>query len=226
VTGQTISEVLPFAVGVAIVPIPVIAVILVLFSRRARVNGPLFLLGWVAGLAVAFALVLALAGAANPSSDTTASDGVSWLRIGLGILLLLAAGRSWRKRPAAGTSQELPRWMTGMDDLAPAKAVGLSVLLAAANPKNLVLVIGAAAGVAQLGPSTGDAIAALVVFVAVGSSTVAAPVCYALLGGERAHATLDRSKGWLAANNAAVMTVLFLVFGAVLISNGLRSLTA
>ena len=63
--------------------------------------------------------MLALAGAADPSSDTTASDGVSWLRIGLGILLLFPAGRSWRKRPAAGTSQELPRWMTGIDDLSP-----------------------------------------------------------------------------------------------------------
>ena len=34
--GQGISEVLPFAVGVAISPVPIIAVILVLFSSRAR----------------------------------------------------------------------------------------------------------------------------------------------------------------------------------------------
>ena len=40
--GQGISEVLPFAVGVAIVPVPIIAVILMLFSQRARINGPLF----------------------------------------------------------------------------------------------------------------------------------------------------------------------------------------
>ena len=41
--GQAIGEVLPFAVGVAISPVPIIAVILVLFSARARVNGPAFL---------------------------------------------------------------------------------------------------------------------------------------------------------------------------------------
>lgn len=40
--GQGISEVLPFAIGVAVVPIPVIAVIVMLFSSRARVNGTVF----------------------------------------------------------------------------------------------------------------------------------------------------------------------------------------
>jgi len=50
--GQAISEVLTFAVGVAISPMPIIAVILMLFSQRAKVNGPAFLLGWVLALAV------------------------------------------------------------------------------------------------------------------------------------------------------------------------------
>ena len=35
--------VLTYAVGVAISPVPIIAVILMLFSAKARVNGPMFL---------------------------------------------------------------------------------------------------------------------------------------------------------------------------------------
>lgn len=216
---------LPFAIAVAIVPVPIIAVIVILFSRRARVNGPVFLLGWATGLAVAFGLVYALASATDPSSDEAASDGASWLRIALGVALLLAAVRSWRKRPASGATAELPGWMAGVDDLAPAKTVGLAVLLAAVNPKNLVLIVGAATGVAQLGVPTSDAVAALVVFVVVGSLSVAVPVCYYLLGGERAKVALDGAKSWLALNNATVMTVLFVVFGVLLISNGLAPLT-
>jgi hypothetical protein len=223
--GQAVSEVLPFAIGVAIVPIPIIAVILILLSRRARLNGPLFLLGWASGLAVAFGLVFALANAADPSTDTAASDGVSWLRVILGVLLLLAAARSWQKRPGPGAAPALPGWMAGVDEFVPARALALGVLLAAVNPKNLALVVGAATGVAQLGVSTGDAIGALVVFVVVGSLSVAVPVCYYLLGGERAKITLDDAKGWLTLNNATVMTVLFVVFGAVLIANGLAPLT-
>ena len=48
--GTGISEVLTFAIGVAISPVPIIAVILILFAPRARLNGPAFLLGWVVGL--------------------------------------------------------------------------------------------------------------------------------------------------------------------------------
>jgi hypothetical protein len=44
-----LAEVLPFAVGVAISPVPIIAVILMLFSSRATVNGPMFLIGWAVG---------------------------------------------------------------------------------------------------------------------------------------------------------------------------------
>lgn len=223
--GQAISEVLPFAIGVAIVPIPIIAVILMLFSSRARVNGPVFLAGWVIGLSVAFAVVYAIADAGDVATDTTASDSVSWSKIVLGVFLLVAAARTWRKRPAAPSEPEMPKWLSGVDTLAPGKALGLGVLLSAANPKNLILVIGAATGVAQLGVATRDAVIGLIVFVMVGSLTVAGPVGYYLVGGERAKATLDELKSWLAVHNAAVMTVLLLVFGVVLISNGLAPLT-
>jgi threonine/homoserine/homoserine lactone efflux protein len=119
----------------------------------------------------------------------------------------------------------MPKWLSGVDTLAPGKALGLGVLLSAANPKNLILVLGAATGVAQLGVATRDAVIGLIVFVMVGSLTVAGPVGYYLVGGERAKATLDELKSWLAVHNAAVMTVLLLVFGVVLISNGLAPLT-
>lgn len=223
--GVGISEVLPFAVGVAIVPVPIIAVILMLFSQRARVNGPLFLLGWVAGLTIAFAVVYALAHAGDVASDSAASDTVSWGKLALGVVLLWLALRSWQKRPAAGVEPALPKWMAGIDAISPGKAVGLGLVLSAANPKNLILVFGAAAGLAQLGLPTGDAVVALVAFVVVGSLSVLAPIAYSIAGGARAARSLDELKGWLALNNTAVMAVLFLVFGAVLIANGLSPLT-
>jgi hypothetical protein len=44
------------------------------------------------------------------------------------------------------------------------------------------------------------------------------PVVYFFTGGEKAKRSLDELKAWLGANNAAVTTVLLLVFGVVLIS--------
>jgi len=69
--GPGISEVLPFAVGVAISPVPIIAVILMLLSSRASTNGPAFLLEWAGGLTVLCALLYAVADAI-PSPATRA----------------------------------------------------------------------------------------------------------------------------------------------------------
>jgi Sap, sulfolipid-1-addressing protein len=99
--GQGISEVLPFAIGVAISPVPIIAVIL-LFSARARTNGPAFLLGWIVGLGVVCAVAYSPSDSADVSTSSGASDTVSWGKIGLGALLLVLAMRNWRKRPGPG----------------------------------------------------------------------------------------------------------------------------
>ena len=219
--GQGISAVLTFAVGVAISPVPIIAVILMLFSAKARVNGPVFLAGWALALAVVSGAVYFLSDAASASTDTATTDTISWGKIVFGALFLLLAARNWRHRPAPGATAEMPKWMAGIDEFLPAKAFGLAVLLAGVNPKNLLLAAGAAAGLAQLGLSTSDAVVSLIVFVVLGSLTIAVPVVYYLVGGDKAKTELDSIKGWLAAHNAAVMTVLFVVFGVDLIAKGL-----
>ena len=70
-----------------------------------------------------------------------------------------------------------------------------------------------------------DAIAALAAFVIVGSLTVGGAVAFDLVGGARARAALEELRTWLEANNATVMTVLFLVFGIVLVAKGLELLS-
>jgi hypothetical protein len=69
-------------------------------------------------------------------------------------------------------------------------------LLSAANPKNGGLTIAAAASIAAAG----------------------------LAGGERAATTLDAWKAWAGAHNAAIMAVLFLVFGLKLVGDGIAVL--
>jgi threonine/homoserine/homoserine lactone efflux protein len=223
--GQGISEVLTFAVGVAITVSAIIAVILMLFSQRARVNGLLFLLGWVVGLCTISGVIYVISDQSNPSTSSTASDTISWLKIAFGVVFLLLALRQYRNRPAPDAEPVMPKWMSGIDALTPGKAVGLGLLLSAVNPKNLVLAFGAATGLAQLGLSTTDVVVSLIVFVLVGSVTIAGPVLYYLFGGEHAKAELDQLKGWLTVHNAAVMTGVLLVLGADLIAKGLPPLT-
>ena len=51
--GAVIGEILPLAVGIAISPIPIIAVILMLLSPRAKGASVGFMIGWVVGIIVA-----------------------------------------------------------------------------------------------------------------------------------------------------------------------------
>ena len=187
-------------------------------------NGPAFLTGWVAGLALASAGLYVVVDAIGVTGDSSGSDSVAWLEVILGVLLLLVAARSWRKRPTPGAETEMPEWMADIESIAPGKALGLGALLSL-NPKNLVLGFGAAAGIAHLGISKVDAIVSLAVFVLIGSLTVGALVAYSLAGGARATAALVELKRWLGIHNAAVMTVLFLVFGAVIVAKGLGLLS-
>ena len=219
--SEAIGAVLSFAIGVAISPVPIIAVILMLFSARARVNAPIFLLGWAAALAVVSGVAYALSEAGNAATASGTSDSISWGKVVIGVVLLAMAVRQWRSRPAPDAAPEMPKWMAGIDTLSPGKALVLALLLAGVNPKNLLLSVGAGASLAQTGVSSSSALVALLVFVIVASVTIAGPVIYYFVGGDKAKKALDSMKGWLAVHNAAVMMVLFVVFGVKLIADGL-----
>jgi threonine/homoserine/homoserine lactone efflux protein len=120
----------------------------------------------------------------------------------------------------------MPKWMAGVDSLMPGKAFGLGLLLDGLNPKNLLLTIGAATGLAELGLSGTDVVASLIVFVILGSISIAAPVIYYLAGGDTAKARLDSMKRWLAIHSAAVMTVVLLIVGVDLIAKGIPPVTS
>ena len=222
---QAIAQVLTDAVGVAISPVPVIAIVLMLFTARARRNASAFVVGWVLALAVVSGVAYVVGNAADAATETTASDTVSWAQIVFGVLFLLLAARAWHGRPAPGEEPELPAWMAGIDSFTAVKAFGLAVLLVAANPKNLLLSLAAGSSLAQADVSTTEALVALLVFVVLASTTIAGPLIYFLVRGTHAKAQLDATKGWLVQHNGAVMTVLFLVLGADLVAKGLPSLT-
>jgi hypothetical protein len=56
--SDTIGQILPSAVGVAISPFPIVAVVLMLVTAHGHVNGLAFVCGWVAGLALVGAILL------------------------------------------------------------------------------------------------------------------------------------------------------------------------
>ncbi|MER5325112.1 GAP family protein, partial [Streptosporangium roseum] len=97
--GQALGDVLGLAAGVAVSPLPIVAIILVLATPQGRLNGLLFTLGWVAGLSVLGGIMLAVGGAGGSSTHHQPAAWVGGLKLVLGLLLVLFGARQWRRRP-------------------------------------------------------------------------------------------------------------------------------
>ena len=222
--ADAIGQVVAFGVVVGLSPIPIIAVVLMLGTPRARVNGPAFVLGWVLGLALVGTIVLVAAGAAGASENEEPATWASVLKLVLGALLVVLALEQWRGRPLEGEQAAMPQWMRTIDHFTPARALAIAVALSAVNPKNLLLTLSAGAAIAGTGAETADQAIALAVFVLIGTLGTGVPVALYFALGARATRMLDDLKTWMAANNATIMTVLLLVIGAKLIGDGITGL--
>ena len=222
--GEVIGDLLPSAIGVALSPVPIIAVILMLGTPRARATGPAFAAGWVVGLTVVSVVVLLLAGGAD-DGDSGTSTAVDVIKLAIGVLFLLLALKQWQGRPREGVAPAQPKWMAAVDGFTAGRSLVLGAALSGVNPKNLALTLGAAASIAQGGLDAGGDAVAIAVFVALGSLTVAGPVAYFLVAGERAAKPLSTIKDFMAAHNAVIMMVVLLVLGAKLLGAGIAGLS-
>jgi hypothetical protein len=218
--GGAIGEVLGSAVGIAISPVPIVALILMLFSHAAVRNSVAFLAGWSLGLTGIAVGVLVIRPEGGGGDDTGAGGVV---KIVVGGLFLVLAAQQWRSRPAEGAESQLPPWMATIDRLSVPMAFGLGLLLTMANPKNLGLAIVAATKIGAAGLTTGEELFTVLVFVLLASASVIAPVTARLVARDRTDRALDTAKTWLVGHRAPVMTVLFLVLGAWVLGDGIAA---
>jgi threonine/homoserine/homoserine lactone efflux protein len=219
--AAVIGDLLPLAIGIAISPIPIIAVILMLLSRKATATSTGFLLGWVVGIVLVTVVVLVLVGQAGNTAGGEPSTLSSVLKLVLGAALILLAVRQWQGRPKAGETGAMPKWMDAIESFSFVRALLLGFGLSAINPKNLLLCLAAGTTIGAAHLPTGQIVVAMVVFTLLACSTVAVPVVGYLAARDRMAAPLDRLRAWLTQNNAAVMAVLLLVIGTVLLGKGI-----
>lgn len=217
--GSVLGDLLTAAAGVALSPMPVIAVILMLLSARATRLAPAFAIGWTVGvLGVTWLIMAVLPASAAGSGGGSVAAGV--IKLGLGLLMLVLAVHIWRGRPKPGQTAALPKWMSGVDTMKPGAALGLGGALAALNPKNLAFLAAGGLALAQI-TSSGQQAAGLAIFTLVAISSVAGPVLAYLLMRQRVTRPLTELKAWLAEHNTAVMTILLAVLGVALTGKGI-----
>jgi threonine/homoserine/homoserine lactone efflux protein len=222
--NYALGDMVPAALAVALSPFPIIAIVIVLSTPRARTNGPLFALGWVLGLVAVSTVVVLLLGNVGNDSDAEASTVVSVLRILLGAALLVMAARQWTKRPGKGQEPKQPPWMATVEGATPRRTLVLGLALAGANPKNLALTLAASASISRAGLDATGTVVALAVFVTIGSFTVLGAVLYYLIAGDRAAAPLAKVKQFMLRHNNVIMMVILLALGFTILAEGIAGL--
>ena len=113
--------------------------------------------------------------------------------------------------------------MSAIDTMTAGKGFGLGFLLAAVNPKNLLMGAGAGLVIGGAGLEAGATVVAILVFTLIAACSVAIPVIAYLVAAKRMAGPLESLRTWLVQNNATVMAVLLLVIGAVLIGKGIAN---
>jgi threonine/homoserine/homoserine lactone efflux protein len=222
VLNDAIGATLPAAVAVALSPIPIVAVVLMVSTPRARTNGPAFAVGWVLGLSAVMAVVLLVFG--GTASGSTTQTSVAWGTLALGVMLLALGIRQWQKRPRRGEDAPLPAWTDAVDAFSPGKSFVTGLLLSGVNPKNFALTAAAAGAIAVQRLSDTDEVWAAAVFVAIGSASVVGIVFAALVASERTAAPLASVRDYMTTHNAVIMTVILVLLGAKLIGDALPGL--
>ncbi len=216
-----IGEVLALALVVTLSPLNIIPAILLLFTKKPLAAALSFLAGFIIGVGVVLGVFIATANAIDLHTDAGHSTWAGVLKLALGAYLIVAALRKFRRRPRAGEEGTMPAWMDGIAAYPPGKALGLGAALGAVNPKNIVVGLAAAATIASADLPFGQQVGTAAVYVTVAVLGVAAPIAVMLFLGDRAPAVLRDWRAWLGRNSATVMAVLFLVFGVVLIGQGI-----
>jgi hypothetical protein len=197
-------------------PGSVVTMIVLLTMSAGLRRGVAFIGGWLLALLVlALLMVFVLHGQDFSSRQTTPSRAASAFEVLLGVLLVLASARAFRRPREEKGPQSPPRWLDRIDrtNWLLAVAVGAFML-------SYTLSLAAVAEILKANVSALDASAAALAFAAASIVTIAAPVVVVLLAPERSAEVLASWKGWLLANSRSIALIALMVIGALLIARG------
>jgi hypothetical protein len=225
IMGAAIGYILPDALGIAISTVPIIAIILILFTRKAKSNGLAYLLGWIAGLALLCGIVFALASLVKPAAPGAGPDYfAAIIKVVLGLLLVLLGFKQWSSRPKNGEQPKFPAWMATLDTITPPRAFALAVFLGVVNTKNIPIVLSAVPDLTSMGLGMGQEMIVLGILVLLGSVLIAVPVLANIFFGSRTAPVLTVWKSWLVENNHTVLFLVFLLIGVMILGKGIEGM--
>lgn len=217
-----IGEFLPLALGMALSPLPLIAIVFLVLSPNGTARSLGFMAGRLFGIALVLTVMTVAAEALPESREATVFGGL--LKIGLGLGLVLVALLKWRKRPKGDAEPQSPGWMSSLETASAPRAFGMALMVTALNPKELAFTLGAAISIGAAHQQPGAIVALALIYTALSGTSVMAPVILHLVSPGRARSTLGSVQAWLLRHQSTLVGAVLLALGVVLVSDGLSYL--
>ena len=215
-----LSELIPLALVVALSPLSIIpAVVLVLHTDRPRPTGLAFMAGWLAGLAALTAVFVQVPHLVD-GLDQESPRSAPWVRIAIGVLLIVLAVGRWITR---NRDTRPPALLNRLSRITPIGAAFVGLVLSVANPKVLVMnaATGLIIGTAAVGVGVWIAVACYTV---IAGSTVVVPILAYTVAGERVDRQLEWLKDWMQREHAVITAAILVIVGLLLLYTGIRAL--
>ncbi|WP_157002142.1 GAP family protein [Agromyces laixinhei] len=236
--GELIAGLVPLAFGILLSPLAYMALVAVLLSRLARVNGIAFLLGWGIGVVGVLAVSIWLFGAFDAHPLGESPLWMTVVRLVLGAFLVAAAVWVYRRgakhlkamavanspREVAAAAPQLPGWLQAVDRFNPFRAALLGLGIFVLNPVDATCAIIAGLDFVLTDLPDAETIAIATGFTVLGVLPIAIPVVLILLQGAKAQPFLNRTRGWIATHTGVLNAALLLVIGVLQLQKGISGL--
>jgi len=217
--SSALGSVVVLGLGCAANPWGIMIAILLLDARRGHGIVWTYVLAWTGAISVVLVALLAGLGAVFESGSNSANTAVSWLELALGAVLIGFGVRRLLGPRGKEAPTETPGWLRAIESISYPAAFVLGIYSA-----TYPLVIAAAGEILAAKTSSSETTALVVLFVVLGSSSVAGIAALGTFAPSRSAAFLDRLRAWVTAHNRAVITVILLALGALLAARGLERL--
>ena len=215
---DAINHIIPMTLGIVASPSPMIAIIILLMTHRAKSNASSFLLGWYTGLIGVGLIVLIIPGLAEKSTYTPSN--IAWGRFILGIVFLIISIFIARKIPRKGRQAPPPSWLSKLDSFGFLQSFAFGFFFAAPNIKNSSLVAAGMTSIIHFDLRLDQELLILVIFCLIASIGVLIPPAVYLLIRGNAESVFSAMKKWLIMNRALILFLLLIIIGSLWVYQG------
>jgi hypothetical protein len=217
---DTLWALIPLGLAGAFSWLPVTGLVVLLLAGSGMTRVWAFVIGRVVGLALITVAFVAGARALPVPRSTPSLEGpvVAGTEVTAGVALVVVGAVTWLRRHRA-RDDEPPAWQRRLAE-ASVPTVFLTSLVVDLQPKGLVL--GLASGVVVRAGSmpVPEAVLAVVVYLAVASSSVLLPLVATYVAPARTDRWLRATHDWLGAHGSVVTAVVVALVGLVLVVDG------